>query len=96
MVKTKLKNESLKNIELFKEVVEFKKKFYQSCWARYEDFYNGDVRLIPGKKAIAIFTEDYHKMQEMIFGEIPTFEVILDTIAHYNEEINISIKQTLK
>ena len=96
MLKSELKNESLENIELFKEVVEFKKKFYQSNWARYDDFYNGDVRLIPSKEAIAIFTDDYHKMKEMIFGDIPTFEVIMDTIAQYNEEINKSIKQILK
>lgn len=93
MLKTELRNESLNNIELFADVVEFKKKFYPSNWARYDDFYGGGIRLIPSSKAIAIFTEDYSYMQGMIFGDTPTFETILDTLAQYNGELNDILKK---
>lgn len=93
MLKTELRNESLGNIELLRDVVEFKKKFYPSNWAKYDNFYEGNLQLIPSEEAIEIFTQDYYQMQGMIFGETPTFEIIIDTLVQYNSELNGVLKR---
>lgn len=93
MLKTELRNESLGNIELLRDVVEFKKKFYSSNWAKYDNFYEGNLQLIPSEEAIEIFTQDYYQMQGMIFGETPTFEIIIDTLVQYNSELNGVLKR---
>lgn len=93
MLKTELRNESLRNVELLRDVVEFKKKFYPSNWARYDDFYEGNIKLMPSEEAVVIFIEDYYQMQEMIFGDTPAFEIILDTLIQYNSELNTVLKR---
>ena len=76
-------------------VVEFKKRFYPSKWANYDLINLGNIILVPNEKAIKIFEKDYQSMKNMIFGDVPKFSEIINTIGKYELELNNLIKQKL-
>ena len=46
------------------------------------------MRLMPPEDCVPILAEDYEHMKNMIFGETPSFEEIMDTIRRMEAEIN--------
>lgn len=92
MLQTNLKDNSLKDLNILKSVVEFKKKFYASNFAKYDEIYQGKLKLIPSKEAIDIFSKDYNKMQAMLFGDIISFDVIIRELQSYEIKVNKAIK----
>jgi hypothetical protein len=83
-----LKTSSLGKPELLADVVEFKKKFYPRGWANYNAAVNGSLKLIPPAHVLSAMQKDYAAMQEMIFGERPTFEEIIASLKALENEIN--------
>lgn len=88
MTKAPVKDRALADAELLKRVVDFKDKFYRCPWARYDLAKRGTMRLMPPEYNIDKLREDYEHMQNMIFGEKPEFEVILQAIETLEKEIN--------
>lgn len=70
------------------EVVSFKRKFYRCSWAHYERATRGEIQLMPPEHSIKVLTDDYRHMQNMIFGDKPSFEEILDCIGKLEAEIH--------
>ena len=89
MAKTPVKDRALADTELLKRVVDFKDKFYRCSWARYDLAKRGTMRLMPPDYNIEKLRDDYDHMQNMIFGEIPSFEEILDGIQQLETEMNM-------
>jgi len=96
MIQTDIKEKSFENIALLKSVIDFKKKFYASNWAKYDDIMNGNLKLIPPKEGLEAFSKDYDKMQNMLFGEKPLFDEIISTLKEYENELNYVIKRQIK
>lgn len=48
----------------------------------------GSFRLQPTKEMLEPLKEDYAAMATMIFGEVPTFEEVLRSVAHAEERLN--------
>lgn len=48
----------------------------------------GTMRLMPPEDCVFILTEDCEHMKNMIFGETPSFEEIMDTIRRMEADIN--------
>jgi|SRR3712207_5061313 len=92
MILTDIKVRSFENINLLKKVIDFKKKFYTSNWAKYDDIMNGNIKLIPSEKGLEIFSKDYNSMKSMLFGEKISFDKIIDVIDKYEKELNYVIK----
>lgn len=88
MTKTPVKDCALADAELLKRVVDFKDKFYRCPWARYDLAKRGTMRLMPPGYNIEKLRDDYEHMQNMIFGEKPEFEEILDSIQKLEAEMN--------
>ena len=88
MTKTSVKDRALADAELLKRVVDFKDKFYRCPWARYDLAKRGTMRLMPPEYNIEKLRDDYEHMQNMIFGEKPEFEDILQAIEKLEKEIN--------
>jgi predicted nucleotidyltransferase component of viral defense system len=88
MLKSDVKEQSLTNLDLLKNVIEFKKKFYPCNWANYNDIYNGNIKSVTDSNVLDIFHNDYNQMKTMIFGEIPHFLDIINTINEYTEILN--------
>lgn len=88
MTKTPVKDRALADTELLKHVVDFKNKFYRCPWARYDLAERGTMRLMPPEYNIEKLRDDYDHMQNMIFGEKPGFDEILDGIQKLEIEMN--------
>jgi len=86
--KSSIKDTALSDIQLLKDVVEFKKKFYPAPWANYDKALPPTFRLLPEGHVKQALIKDYKEMEEMFFGEIPTFSAILSNLAELEKEIN--------
>ena len=85
-----LKSTALGKPELLASVVEFKKKFYPRGWANYDAAFSGSFKLIPPSHVLNAMQKDYEAMQEMIFGDRPTFDEIIASLKTLEAEINRS------
>lgn len=88
MLEFPVKDRALADTDLLARVVAFKDKFYRCPWAHYELARCGSMRLLPPQYNIANLKNDYEHMQNMIFGEKPDFDVILEGLAKLETEIN--------
>jgi len=79
---------ALHDLNLLKDVVEFKRRFYPCGWAKYEDARPGTFKLLPSEQHRRDLEKDYDGMRVIIFGEIPPFAVIHETLAQLENELN--------
>ena len=83
-----VKAKALGDIPLLDAVVAFKRKFYRCNWAHYERATAKEIMLNPPEHALAALENDYHHMQNMIFGPRPAFSEILETVRNLESEIH--------
>ena len=76
------------DLDMLDKVVSFKMKFYPRKWAKYEDVKLGEIRLVPPAYRLELLKKDYLSMQEMIYGEYPSFEKLIEYIKKLEEEIH--------
>ncbi len=88
MMSHSVKEGALVDVQLRKDVVAFKDKFYPRAWARYDLAVPGTFRLIPGEKVFKALERDYGDMRLMIYGEYPNFDDIVDGLRKLEIEIN--------
>lgn len=83
-----IKTNALSNISLLDRVASFKTRFYPSNSARYDLATPGSIRLMPKLECMAALENDYVHMQNMIYGHIPKFIEIMNSIKLLETEIN--------
>ena len=88
MIQTQVKDNALADNDLLTRVVDFKDKFYRCPWARYDLAKRGTMRLIPPEYNLDKLRDDYEHMQNMLFGDKPRFEDIMEGIAKLEADIN--------
>lgn len=88
MAQTPVKDNALADHNLLVRVVKFKDKFYRCPWAHYELAKPGTMRLLPLEYNTEKLYADYEHMQNMLFGQKPSFDEILDGINKLEKEIN--------
>lgn len=88
MAASPIKGKAFGDLEMLEKVVVFKEKFYRSPWAKYEDAKAGSMKLMPPQYNIAALREDYEHMLDMIFGDKPEFDEMMEGIRHLEHEIN--------
>jgi hypothetical protein len=79
---------AMKNLDLLRKVARHKEVFFPASWARYADAKPGTLRIVPPDTRLPELEQDYRKMQEMIFGEPPAFEYLLEVLRRIEAEIN--------
>jgi len=72
--------QALVDTPLLAEVVAFKEKFYPVGWASYSTATPQGLQLLPAGVHKDALKRDYAAMAEMIFGEIPEFDQLIDTL----------------
>ena len=75
-------------MNLLERVVRFKERFYPTGSAHYELAKPGTMRLLSPEGCIFLLREDYKHMKNMIFGETPEFEEIMECMGRMEGEIN--------
>ena len=88
MMNSSVKDDALVDIALLTKVVEFKEKFYRCSWAKYDEAKIGTLKLMPPERNLQVLHDDYEHMQNMIFGNKPDFNVILQSMKMLENEIN--------
>ena len=88
MAQADVKATALDDLALLQEVVEFKKRFYASGWANYDEAKPGSLKLIPPERILAAMRKDYIAMGDMIFGRHPSFDEIIEGLTVLEAEVN--------
>ncbi len=82
------KNLALNQLDLLSEVVEFKKRFYPCTWASYDTAKIGTIKLFPASHSMTKLEKDYKQMHNMITGDYPSWQEIIDYLIELEKEIN--------
>ena len=95
MAQSSVKETALSQPDLLRKVVDFKMKFYPRSWAQYPrswaqypDAKPGTLRLTPPDYRLPALESDYESMKGMLFGDIPSFEAVMDAVRQLENEIN--------
>ena len=89
MIQSPVRQKALENIDLLKQVAIFKKKFYPRSWAKYDDATQNSLKLIPPEIRWEQLAQDYHRMQSMLFGSIPSFEDIMNGLGQFERDLHM-------
>jgi Nucleotidyl transferase AbiEii toxin, Type IV TA system len=79
---------AVEDTELLLKVARHKEVFFPAAWARYAEARPGTLRLVPRDARRPELGQDYRNMREMIFGEPPTFERLLEVLREIEVAIN--------
>ena len=88
MAQSPVKDAAFQDLDLLRQVVAFKDRFYPAGSAHYELAKPGTMRLMPPDDCLPALRTDYEHMKNMIFGEKPEFEEILNTTNKISSDIN--------
>ena len=88
MAKSPVKEKAFARLDLLREVVDFKMKFYPRAWARYPEAVPATLKLLPPAYRQGALQEDYSAMRNMLYGEIPSFEIMMETVGELEKEIH--------
>lgn len=80
MAQTQVKDVAFSHIDLLKTVVDFKMKFYPRAWAKYPEATPGTLKLIPPEYRFPALISDYEAMKDMLYGDIPSFDTIIESV----------------
>lgn len=69
-------------------VVKWKRQFFGSTWANYDEAKPGTFRLIPRPERLPALRRDYQAMRDMYLAEPMSFEQILTTLSELENRIN--------
>ena len=81
-------DEALADVELLNTVASFNQKFYHSSWAQYDEATLEKITLVPMAETRARLAEDYHRMQDVLFGNKPSFDVIMEGLGKLESEMH--------
>lgn len=80
---------ALGNLDLLRAVARHADEFFPQAWARYGEAVPGTLRLIPPPEKIRELEKDYGVMrEEMIYGDAPSLDEILEGLRRFEEMIN--------
>jgi hypothetical protein len=88
IARSKFKEKAFADMELLRQVVDFKDKFYHCGWADYQNAKPGNMKLMPSVNSMDDLRKDYSSMKSMIFGDYPSFDDLMDELKQLEEEIN--------
>ena len=91
MAQTPVKDVAFSHINLLKTVVDFKMKFYPRAWAKYPEAIPGTLKLIPPEYRFPALISDYEVMKDMLYGDIPSFNTIMESVCQLEKEINLKL-----
>lgn len=83
-----IKESAFAQRDLIRKVVDFKMKFYPRAWAKYSEAVSGTLKLLPPAYRFPKLLADYESMKDMLYGDIPDFEMVMSVVGELEKEIN--------
>lgn len=88
MIGSDVKNTAFERKDLLEKDIAFKRKFYYSKNAHYESAILSKVKIVPAGHILEDLKSDYSLMRNMIYGDYPSFEMILEGLRLLQDEIH--------
>ena len=89
MIQAGVGDESVRDLELFHRIATHRQVFFRYTWVDYSTLNPQQLRLVPLAADLPAWQVDYESMQqEMFYGEVPTFEEILEEVADFQNRLN--------
>lgn len=85
---SRMGGEYLADLDLAEDVRGHCDRTYRKLWQRLDLFKPGNFNLVPKGKLIAALKSDYTNMSSMIFGDVPKFEEIIETVSEIEKRVN--------
>ena len=76
------------SLDLLRQVIEFKKIYFASGWAHYENAVPGTLSIAPNQELEKVLRRDYEQMREMFWGTPVSFDEILGLLKTLEDRIN--------
>jgi predicted nucleotidyltransferase component of viral defense system len=89
LLKTDIPDKSIESINILFDVIDNKKRFFRTSWAKYETAIPGTLTITPKESLLSNLKVDYKQMELMIYGEIPEFKDIIKEITHFEKRFNL-------
>lgn len=83
-----IKQSAFERRELLEKDILFKQKFYYSKGAHYETATLDGIMLVPNDSIISALRSDYKAMENMIYGQVPSFDEILVYLKDLQKQIH--------
>ena len=88
MTNSPVKEQAFARKELLEKDVIFKQKFYYAKNAHYETATLTEISLIPADHIMDAVKQDYAAMKNMIYGDYPGFETIIEQLKELEMEVH--------
>lgn len=88
MMNSPVKEQAFARKELLEKDVIFKQKFYNAKSAHYESATLKEISLIPADHIMDAVKQDYAAMKNMIYGDYPGFETIIEQLKELEMEVH--------
>lgn len=83
-----IKEKALMESALLERVAMHKSIYFASSWANYGAARRTTLKLLPPARLLKELEKDYGLMEAMLFGEVPDWNLILETIQQFEKEFN--------
>jgi len=81
-------NMAIDRHDIREQVVQWKRQFFGSAWANYDEAKPGTFHLVPPLERLPALRRDYQAMRDMYLTEPPSFDDILATLLQLENRIN--------
>lgn len=88
MANSPVKDAAFARKELLEKDVVFKQKFYYAKAAHYDKATLSEISLVPANHIIDAVREDYAAMKNMIYGDYPDFDNVLECLKKLQKEVH--------
>lgn len=88
LTKSNIVDQAIQNPSLLESVALHKLVYFRSKQASYETAKPGSLHLVPHEALLKLLKEDYVSMNEMFFGDIMSFDEIMETLMALENNLN--------
>jgi len=79
---------ALASLEILRDVVQHKSRFFAASWASYDTARPGDFHLVPPPQRLRELARDHEAMRPMFLGEEPSFEELVQQLRENEDALN--------
>ena len=83
-----VKEKSFARLYVLQIVVYIKRRFYPQAWVLSPEAVPATLKLLPPSYRLGALQEDYSAMRNMLYGEIPSFETMMEAVGELEKEIH--------
>lgn len=89
MLQARIGDQACQDLDLLRRIVAHRQVFFRYTWVDYSTMRPGQLQLIPAEAELPAWKSDYESMQqEMLYGDSPEFEEILEVVGKFQDQLN--------